>query len=169
MAGAVERARRARTLVERLGARVPGFSGYLDRELRREVDEALRNHLAAGLEAARRRVAAAMASLTLAQAAQIERLNRLDKELDALACRLRAAGSGYAGLFDAFKVREEQLERLYELDLSCAESVEALAEFARGGREGWESEMERLLERLRLAVEGRPQVVQEILHAGRSS
>ncbi len=169
MGGAVERAQRARTPLERLGARVPGISGYLQRELYREVDEALRQHLAAGLDGARREVAAAMASLSLAQGAQLDRLNRIHKELDALACRLRAAGSGYAGLFDAFKVREEQLERLWELDLSCAEDVEALLEAARRRDEGWESQVENLQERLRLALDRRPQVVQGLLHDGGSS
>jgi len=169
MGGAVERARRARTLLERLGSRVPGISSYLQRELYREVDEALRHHLAAGLDGARREVAAAMASLSLAQAVQLHRLNRVHKELDGLASRLRAAGSGYAGLFDAFKVREEQLEQLWELDLSCAEDVEALLEAARRRAEGWELHIEELLERLRLAIDRRPQVVQGLLHDGGSS
>jgi len=169
MVGAVERGRRVRTLLERLGARVPGVSGYLERELYREADEALRHHLAAGLDGARREVAAAMASLSLAQAAQLDRLNGIHKELDALACRLRAAGSGYAGLFDAFKVREEQLAQLCELDLSLAEEVEAIGEATRRRAEGWESHVEELLERLRLAIDRRPQVVQGLLHQGGSS
>lgn len=169
MAGVVDRARRERTLIERLGARVPGFSGYLDRELRREVDELLRRHLAGRIDAARREVAVVMAGLTLQQAAQLRRLNRVDKELDALAGRLRAAGAGYSGLFDAVKVGEEQLKRLYEVDLSLVEDVETLATIA-GGRHGeWESDLERLVERLRQAIEARPGVLQGLTHDGRGS
>ena len=170
MSDPVDEVRRGRNLIERLGAHVPGFAGYLDRELRREVDEALRRHLAAQLDAARREVAAAITSLALAQAAQLARLGRLDKELDALACRLRSAGAGYAGLFDAFKVREEQLERLYALDLSCAEDVQALLDAVRGRRDGWESEAETLVERLhRALLQERPAVVQSLAQHGRAS
>lgn len=169
MSNQLDEARRERNLIERLGAHVPGFAGYLDRELRREVDEALRRHLAAQLDAARREVAVAMTSLTLAQAAQLARLSRLDKELDALACRLRSAGAGYAGLFDAFKVREEQLERLYALDLSCAEDVQALLEAARGRWDGWELEAETLTERLhRALLRERPAVVESLARHGRA-
>lgn len=57
--------REARNLLERLDARVPGFAGYLERELRREVDQRLRADLAGhppGGE--RRRPAAQQAAAT---------------------------------------------------------------------------------------------------------
>ncbi|MEP0772920.1 MAG: hypothetical protein HRF46_00975, partial [Acidobacteriota bacterium] len=126
MTGAVDRARQARSLLERLGSRIPGFSGYLDRELRREVDELLRRHVADRLDAARRQVATRIAALTLREGPKVSQLNALAMRLDGLAQRLRAAGAGYAGLFDAFKVQEEQLEQLYAVDLGLAEAAEEL-------------------------------------------
>lgn len=169
MVGAVDRGRQARSLIERLGARIPGFSGYLNRELRREVDELLRRHVADRIDAARREVAGVMGRLGVQQSERLGCLNRIVTQLDGLAQRLRAAGAGYAGLFAAFKVREEQLERLYELDLSLAEDVEALVSAASHRQEGWEAEVERLAERLRLTAEARPQAVAGLLDDGRSS
>lgn len=169
MSGAVDRARRARSLLERLGSRIPGFSGYLDRELRREVDELLRRHVADRLDAARRRVAARVAALTLREGAKVTQLNALAMRLDGLAQRLRAAGAGYAGLFDAFKVQEEQLEQLYAVDLGLAEAAEELVAVVEDEKEGWEGEAERLAERLRQAIEARPGVVREVGDAGRSA
>jgi hypothetical protein len=123
---AVRRGRDARTWVERIGARVPGFSGYLERELRREVDQTLRAALAARLDGARRRLGEYLRRLPLSATAEIGRLSALDAGLDAAASRLRHAGSGYAGLFDAVKVREAELERLYRHDLAMVEAVDAL-------------------------------------------
>jgi len=123
---AVQRGRDARTWVERIGARVPGFSGYLERELRREVDQTLRAALAARLDGARSRLGEYLRRLPLSATAEIGRLSALDGGLDAAANRLRHAGSGYAGLFDAVKVREAELERLYRHDLAMVEAVDAL-------------------------------------------
>ncbi len=169
MSGAVDRARRARSLLERLGSRIPGLSGYLDRELRREVDELLRRHVADRLDVARRQVATRVAALTLRESTKVTQLNALAMRLDSLAQRLRAAGAGYAGLFDAFKVKEEQLEQLYAVDLDLAETAEELVAVMEGRKEGWEGEAERLAERLRQAIEARLGVVRDVLNAGRSA
>jgi hypothetical protein len=122
--------RAARHLLERLGARVPGFSGYLERELRREVDQLLRAELAKRLDTARASLAAYGRTLGLGVAGRVERLGGLDTSLDGLANAVRHAGSGYGGLFDAVKVREEQLEALYRHDLDLVESVDAVREAA---------------------------------------
>ena len=124
---AISTARSARALLERIGARIPGFRGYLERELRREVDQLLRAQLAERLDAARERVASYTRSLGLGAASTLTRLAGIDKSLDAVANAVRHAGSGYGGLFDAVKVREEQLEALYRHDLELVEQVETVA------------------------------------------
>ena len=130
MNDALARAREARTLLERLGARVPGFSGYLERELRREADQLLRAELASRLDTARASLSTYTRTLRPGAAGRLERLGSLDKSLDALANAVRHAGSGYGGLFDALKVREEQLEVLYRLDLDLVGSVDGVREAA---------------------------------------
>ncbi len=126
----VAEGRSARNLLERLGARVPGFSGYLERELRREVDQLLRSDLAGRLDVARAAVAAFARTLRLSAEERLDRLASLDKALDALANSVRRAGAGYGGLFDAAKVREEQLEALYRFDLGLVDAVDAVREAA---------------------------------------
>ena len=69
----------------------------------------------------------------------LERLGSIEKELDGLASAIRHAGSGYAGLFDAVKVRQEQLEAVYHPGITLVEDVEAVAEAAEhlsGGEDG---------------------------------
>ncbi len=130
MGDAIERARAARNVLERLGRKVPGLAGYMDRELVREMDQLLRARLADTLDAARASVAAATVGLDLGAAAKLARIAGLDKDLDAIANAIRHAGSGYAGLFGAVKIGQEELEELHRMDVSLVQDVEAIAEVA---------------------------------------
>jgi hypothetical protein len=159
MGDAMDRARAARNVLERLGKKVPGFAGYLDRELSREIDQLVRAHLANSLDAARASVAAYTRTLHLGAAGRLERLGSLEKELDALASAIRHAGSGYAGLFDAVKVGQEQLQAVYHLEMTFVEDVEAVAEAVEHLSEGEET-LNRLSEaiaKVRVRLESRDQ------------
>lgn len=154
-------AREARNLLERLGARVPGFSGYLERELRREVDQRLRADLAGRLDTTRAGVAAFSRTLHLGAAGRLERLAALEKSLDGVANALRHVGSGYAGMFNAVKVREEQLEALYSFDLDLVERVDAAREAsaALGADQETINRLEQTVAAVQAAVAGRERAV----------
>ncbi len=127
MTDGFEEAKEQRNWLERLGAKIPGYRGFQDRELRRDVDKLQREHLARELERAKG-VARAKAR-AFADAGKIGALapfDRLDRELDGVAQAIRFADYGATGLFDAVKIREAELERLYQFDLALLESVEAL-------------------------------------------
>jgi hypothetical protein len=132
MSEAGDEARTARTALERLGARIPGFAGYLERELRREMDQLLRRHLAARLDSARSSVNSYLRGLPLTAAAAVQRLGTIERALDAIANVVRHAGTGYAGLFDAAKVREAELEALYRFDVNLTEEIESVAALTAG-------------------------------------
>jgi uncharacterized protein YukE len=161
MGDAMDRARAARNVLERLGKKVPGFSGYLDRELTREMDQLVRAHLANSQDAARASVAEYTRTLHLGAAGRIERLGSLDKELGALANAVRHAGAGYAGFFDAMKVKKEQLEAVYHLEVTFVEDVEAVAAAAEHLSEGEEAldTLSKAVAKLRVRFEGRDQAL----------
>ncbi len=163
----LHQARAVRTPLERLGAAIPGFRGYLERELRREVDQLLRAEIAARIDSARQRVQAHARTLPLTAAARLGRVSSLEKGLDRLANSLRHLGSGYAGLFDAVKIREEQLETLYRSDLALLESGDALLAAAdRLGRdEDALSELEVEADRLGAAMSARDAAVKSVVPA----
>jgi hypothetical protein len=128
MTHGVERAQGRRNLFERIAARIPGIKGYLDRELRREVDKMQRDWLAEQVDRARGRLngkvrewsrGGSLAGLDLAATAE--------KALDRFANRIRHAEYGYTGFFDAVKIREPELDQLYEFDLALMDTVEGLA------------------------------------------
>jgi hypothetical protein len=62
--------------------------------------------------------------------AQIEFLDDLERaasKLQLLIDRVKTASYGYAGLFDALKIKEEQLDMLYDFDARMLASVEVIA------------------------------------------
>lgn len=125
--GGYEQAKGSRNVLERLGEKIPGFRGFQDRELRRDVDKLQREHLAAELGRLKGIVRDKARSYT--DAGQIGALNgfdRLDRQLDGLSQAVRFADYGASGIFDAVKIGEPELQRLYEFDLSVLEDLAAL-------------------------------------------
>ena len=113
---------------ENLVNRIPGYQGYKDKELRREADKLLRMELAAKFDDQRKRLAELQHQLI--SQAQIEFLDDLERavmKLQLLIDRIKTASYGYAGLFDAVKVKEEQLDALYEFDNRMFSFVEEVA------------------------------------------
>ena len=124
----MERARDRRNILEELGAKIPGFRGYLEREMRREVDKMQRDWLAGQVDRARFAMNGKIRDWT--RGARLENLDlagSIEKGLDRLANRIRHADYGSSGFFDAVKIGEAELDRLYEFDLALSESVEYLA------------------------------------------
>jgi 2-hydroxychromene-2-carboxylate isomerase len=124
----------------------------------------LRNELAGRLDAARTSTAAFTRSLRRGAEGRLERIGSLDKSLDALANAVRHAGSGYAGLFDAAKVREEQLEALYRFDLDLVDDVDTVREAAAalGADDGTLLRLEQAVAKVRKEFARREEVVRGV-------
>jgi hypothetical protein len=114
--------------LEQLVAKVPGYKGYKEKEMRREADKLLREQLARQFEEQRRRIPELQKQLIAS--GQIGFLDDLESgvmKLQFLIDRLKTASYGYAGFFDAIKVKEEQLDALYEFDNALMGEVSKVA------------------------------------------
>lgn len=129
MSEGTERAKDRRNLLERIAAKIPGIKGYLDRELRRDVDKMQRDWLAEQVDRSRQAMQTVIRDWS--RSGNLENLDlasSIDKALDRLANRIRHADYGYTGFFDPVKIREEELDRLYAFDLAMINTVESLAD-----------------------------------------
>jgi hypothetical protein len=127
MTEGLDEARDRRNLLERLGDKIPGFRGFQDRELRREVDKLQREHLGAELTALKGRLREKARSYTDAgRLDALKELDHLERRLDGLSQSVRFADYGATGFFDVVKVYEEELDRLYRFDLSLLDDLAAL-------------------------------------------
>jgi hypothetical protein len=124
MTHSFESARGQRNALERLGEKIPGFRGFQDRELRRDVDKMLRDRVASELTATKGRLRERARAYTDAgRIGALGGFDRIDRILDGLAQAIRFADYGASGLFDAVKVGEAELERLYQFDLSVFDDL----------------------------------------------
>ncbi len=137
--------------LEKLALSIPGFQGYKEKELRREADRLLRQHIATVLDEARGSLQEAqIAVMQKGKIGLLDDLERTIMKLQNTIDRLRSATYGYSGFFDALKIREEELNALYNFDLSLLDKAEAILSAARGLKEaiGKGEELPPLIEKI---------------------
>jgi hypothetical protein len=112
--------------LKKIARRIPGYGGYLDKEMRRDADKLLRMYIADQLEQQRKRMAEAQAELLSAPGGLdlMDDTDRVQKKLQLLVDRLRTAIYGYAGWFDSITIRENELNALYDYDATLMEGVD---------------------------------------------
>jgi hypothetical protein len=128
MANLHERAVAQRNIIERIAAAIPGFSGYQERETRRDVDKLQREFCANKLFGQKTAIKRVLEELI--EGGDIDGIAPFEKlmnRIDRVAQRIQNAPRGYSGLFDTVKVDEDDLMRVYEHDVSLAEAVTEVA------------------------------------------
>lgn len=123
----VESAKQQMGAVERLLKGLPGISGYVDKDLRRDADKRVREGIVLTLQQSQ-------ASLTDVQNALLkggglalmDDLDEASVKLQTLTDRIRTASYGYAGLFDAVRIKEQQLDALNRFDVALAGQIGAI-------------------------------------------
>ncbi len=114
-------------LFEKIGAFIPGYKGYSDREGRRDTDKLLRIEVAGRLE--RMKTSVDSVILHCMDAKQLDAIRKLDKikrNCDTAANQIRYATRGESGFFDIVQVNEVDLDRLYQYDLSIGDDITQL-------------------------------------------
>jgi hypothetical protein len=103
--------------LEELVRKIPGFKGYFAREDRREADQLLREHLVRVFEELHGKLTQYERRLIDAGGIMhMERVQSVDTKMRTFIDRIKTAAHGYAGLFDAVKVGEDELAKLYAFD-----------------------------------------------------
>jgi hypothetical protein len=111
--------------------KIPGLSGYMEKGRRREADQLLRETISTRLEQSRVQLGSIQAELSrdiIKAMDHAEPLGRVDTGLRGLAGKIKDAPQGYAGFFDAVKVKEDDLARIYAFDenmLNAADQIQA--------------------------------------------
>jgi hypothetical protein len=110
--------------IESFIGKIPGYKGYKEKEMRREADKLLRDALARRLEEQWRRLPDVQKQLlSNVQIQWLDDVEGATMKLQLFIDRLKTATYGYAGFFDAVRVKEEELDKLYNFDLALDEHV----------------------------------------------
>jgi hypothetical protein len=105
--------------VKKLGSYIPGFKGYIERQNRRAADKLLRESVADRFEELWKRTSNIQTEMVNAgMIALMDDMEQAAIQLRTFADRIRRATYGYAGFFDAVKIKEDELAQLYQFDLA---------------------------------------------------
>ena len=113
--------------IESFMGKIPGYKGYKEKEMRREADKILRDAFARRLEEQWRRLPDIQKQLL--SSGQIQWLDDIEgatMKLQTLIDRIKTATYGYAGFFDAVRVKEDELDQLYNFDMALDEEVDQI-------------------------------------------
>jgi DNA-binding protein H-NS len=111
-------------LSEKIMTALPGFRGYKEKELRREADKLIRNHLYEKLGEARSDLKETYQKLVDNRIMETwTGMDRLIAKFDRISEKINHAFYGYSGFFDAIKIREDRLDRLIRFDSDLLGSI----------------------------------------------
>jgi hypothetical protein len=146
-----------RGLLEKIMGYIPGYHGYKEKELRRESDRLVRTEAVNRLKAAKTAFRRTFANPTNVQKLAGEdtyRYEALNSRIDRVTQRIDRAVAGYAGMFDAIKVKEDKLDSVIQHDLSLIENAESIkAEVEKATRmvvssDEWRAEMDSVISKV---------------------
>ncbi|MEW5868910.1 MAG: hypothetical protein AB1894_06510 [Chloroflexota bacterium] len=104
---------------------IPGFSGYMERQKRRDADKLLRETVASRFEQQWQRISDLQRQfISQGEIAYVDDLESAAIKLRTFADRVRRAARGYSGLFDAVKINEDELAQLYQYDAAMLDLAE---------------------------------------------
>ncbi|MEB3861159.1 MAG: hypothetical protein GSR84_02940 [Desulfurococcales archaeon] len=128
--------------IEKAMMLVPGYRGYKKRELLREDDRILRRYVADVLRQASNTLQQAANEMVQALGFQaqymlqqpgnpLQTLNTMQQRIYNIAARVEHLEAGYSPSFDRLKVKEEELQKLLEIDNGMIGFANAILETAK--------------------------------------
>jgi hypothetical protein len=114
-------------LSEKIAAALPGFRGYKEKELRRESDKLIRNHLYAKLSKDKDNVREISQKIADRRYFDVlTDIDRLNAKIDRVTEKVNHASYGYSGFYDIVKIQEDNLDNMITFDNQLLDSVNAL-------------------------------------------
>lgn len=155
--GYVEKTHKEMGLFEKIISYIPGYRGYKEKEIRRESDRLVRMEVVNRLKDTKNIIRRKFSNPMVIQKLSNEdtwRLDTLMSRLDRITQRIDKAVAGYAGIFDAIKVKEDKLDTILQYDLSLIEKAESLKNDVEKiismepGKDEWRNSMDELISKI---------------------
>lgn len=109
--------------------KIPGFKGYIEMEDRRTADKMVRDVVADRYQEQLDRLTGIMSEFVdRGDIAYLDNLEGVTIKIRTFIDKIRHAVYGYSGFFDAIKVDELKMEKLYSYDQALLEGIEGISE-----------------------------------------
>ena len=111
-------------LLEKIAGTIPGFGGYLEKESRRDADKLLREMIVNRYGEQLSRISNLQTQLVSSGGIEfVDDLQDAATRMQRFIDMVKTAAYGYSGFFDAVKVKEDALGKLYTFDNALLENV----------------------------------------------
>ena len=108
-----------------LASHIPGFSGYVNRQNRRDADKLLRDTVARRFEEQWKRASQLQSDMVSSgMITYVDDMEKASIQLRTFIDKITTAPRGYSGLFDAVKINEPELQAIYQFDAAFFDLAE---------------------------------------------
>jgi hypothetical protein len=115
-------------LFKKILSKIPGFSGYMERQNRRDSDKLIRDRIFSRFRELESRLSGVQRDfIARGELDYVDDLEASAIKMRTFADRVRTATRGYSSLFEAVKINEEELRKLYEYDASMLDLVDEVS------------------------------------------
>ena len=122
-----------RDLFERAAMYIPGYRGYRNKNIRREVDKEVRREVTRSLSGCKSDLSNIQKNLISGGDVQnAKECDRVRIKTDTYIKRIESAESGYSGLWEAVKTLDAELKAVVEWDANLLEGSARLRELTSG-------------------------------------
>jgi len=115
---------RKKNIFDKIGSLIPGYVGYDEREGRTNCDKILREGLANQLSKVEKTLYNQMNNaLKLNEKEKMTELEETRKKVNTFSSKVKFAPHGVTAFFTDSQIKEDELSKIYKLDLDLAESI----------------------------------------------
>lgn len=157
-----------KNIFEKIGAFVPGYKGYAEKEGRRDCDKLLRMEIAKTLDQIKEIInEVILQQMNEKNLLAVNDLDKIKKKLDISANQIRFANYGESGFFDIVQVDIPILDKLYQYDLAIKEEIQKIKQKIKSLQDSEDLKKEctqliKLLSSLSAKMENRDEVITEV-------
>ncbi len=118
---------RKRNILDKIGAKIPGYTGYSDRSDTRKIEKELRSQSARLLEMSEEKIIAYQKTLiTRNDLNSVRDWELIRKQINTFISKIRNANYGESSFFSADQIKEEELRQILSFDEQIADKSQVI-------------------------------------------
>lgn len=123
----MEASKENRGILERISLWIPGYRGYRQKNIRRDVDQEVRSHVVRSIDVCKTVLANIQRGVLENGDVQMAKtVERTRVKTDTYLKNIESAEAGYSGIWEATKTLEDELDAVMEWDAKLLESADEL-------------------------------------------
>lgn len=154
----MEKSKQDRGVFERISLYIPGYKGYRERNIRRDVDRQVRSFVALSIKEAKTVMADLKRQvLENGDMASVKSMERVNTKIDTYMKSIESSESGYSGIWETLKTTEDDLDAVVEWDVrlvSGSADLKEMLEEMRDAVDGGEAEIKPFIRDIEKMVDG---------------